>query len=191
MSDRPDPRLARTRARALDAAYALLVERGFGQVTVDDVSDRSGVSKSTLYRHWESRDELLREAFSTHALTEAAAGAGLARSLQAYASTVADGLERAWGRAAASLAVAALDDPEQRQAQQVFMRGLRADLRGIVDAAVARGELVATADTDRVLERLLAALFHRYLFTERSVDRRFVVREVQHALAHLQAPACR
>ncbi|CAN5184597.1 TetR/AcrR family transcriptional regulator [soil metagenome] len=188
MSTRPDPRLARTRVRALGAAYALLLERGVGQVTVDEVSERSGVSKSTLYRHWPSLDELLSAAFSTHALSAAGAGADLPRSLQAYATAIAAGLEQVWGRAAASLAVSAIDDPEQRQAQQMWMRGLREDLQRIVDAAVERGEVVREPDTDRVLERLLAALFHRYLFSQDPLDRRFVTAEVQHALAHLRAP---
>lgn len=185
MSTRPDPRLARTRARALGAAYALLLERGVGQVTVDEVSERSGVAKSTLYRHWPSLDELLSEAFSAHALSAAPAGADLARSLQAYATAVARGLEQVWGRAAASLAVTAIDDPEQRQAQQRWMHGLREDLRGIVDAA-AWGKLALGTDTDLVLERLLAALFHRYLFSQDPLDRGFVTAEVQHALVHLR-----
>jgi len=43
----------------IDAATALLVEAGPRAVTVDAVSERSGVAKSTLYRHWSSRQELL------------------------------------------------------------------------------------------------------------------------------------
>ena len=56
-----DPRIARSRAKVLDAATALLVESGPRGVTVDAVCDRSGVAKSTLYRHWESREDLLVE----------------------------------------------------------------------------------------------------------------------------------
>lgn len=43
----------------LSAATELLVEAGPRAVTVDAVADRSGVAKSTLYRHWSSRDEML------------------------------------------------------------------------------------------------------------------------------------
>lgn len=56
-----DPRIARSRAKVLDAATALLVEAGPRGVTVDAVCERSGVAKSTLYRHWDSREELLVE----------------------------------------------------------------------------------------------------------------------------------
>jgi len=84
--------------------------------------------------------------------------------------------------------VTAIDDPEQRQVQQMWMRGLGEDLRRIVDAAVERGEVVRKPDTDRVLERLPAALFHRYLFTQDPLDGRFVTAEVRHALTHLRVP---
>ena len=56
-----DPRIARTRERVLRSATDLLVEGGPWAVTVDAVVTRSGVAKSTIYRHWESRDELLVE----------------------------------------------------------------------------------------------------------------------------------
>ncbi len=56
-----DPRVARSRAKLLDAATELLVESGARAVTVDAVVERSGVAKSTLYRHWGSRTELLTD----------------------------------------------------------------------------------------------------------------------------------
>ena len=55
----PDPRVAKSRAKLLEAATELLVDGGARAVTVDAVSDRSGVAKSTLYRHFPSRTDLL------------------------------------------------------------------------------------------------------------------------------------
>jgi AcrR family transcriptional regulator len=54
-----DPRIARSRAKMLAAATELLVERGPRHVTADAVCERSGVAKSTMYRHWASINELL------------------------------------------------------------------------------------------------------------------------------------
>lgn len=54
-----DPRIVRTRARVLDAASALLLEGGPRAVTVDAVVARSGVAKTTIYRHWPSHEELV------------------------------------------------------------------------------------------------------------------------------------
>src|SRR5215203_4904895 len=54
-----DPRVARSRAAVISAATELLVEAGPGAVTIDAIVARSGVAKSTIYRHWTSRDEVL------------------------------------------------------------------------------------------------------------------------------------
>ena len=54
-----DPRIARTRAAVLRTATDLLVDGGPSAVTIDAIVARSGVAKSTIYRHWESRDDVL------------------------------------------------------------------------------------------------------------------------------------
>lgn len=59
-----DPRIVRTRRAVLDAATDLLVEGGPAELTMDAVVARSGVAKSTLYRHWATRDDLVASVFA-------------------------------------------------------------------------------------------------------------------------------
>ena len=54
-----DRRVARSRAAVLEAGVELLVEGGPNAVTVEAVVQRSGVAKTTIYRHWSSRDDLV------------------------------------------------------------------------------------------------------------------------------------
>jgi AcrR family transcriptional regulator len=54
-----DVRVARTRASVLRTATDLLVEGGPSAVTIDAIVARSGVAKSTIYRHWATRDDVL------------------------------------------------------------------------------------------------------------------------------------
>ena len=54
-----DGRIARTRSAVLRSATDLLVEGGPSAVTIDAIVAHSGVAKSTIYRHWQSRDEVL------------------------------------------------------------------------------------------------------------------------------------
>jgi AcrR family transcriptional regulator len=54
-----DPRVARTHDAVIKAAQDLLVEGGPAALTVDGVVARSGVAKSTVYRHWATRDDLV------------------------------------------------------------------------------------------------------------------------------------
>jgi AcrR family transcriptional regulator len=47
------------RERILDTAYELFSRRGVRDVGVDEVIERAGVAKATLYRHFPSKDELV------------------------------------------------------------------------------------------------------------------------------------
>jgi AcrR family transcriptional regulator len=58
-----DPRPARSRARLLDAATALLRSGGPSAVTIDAVTRSANVARATLYRHFSSGNDLLAAAF--------------------------------------------------------------------------------------------------------------------------------
>ncbi|OLP01742.1 TetR family transcriptional regulator [Mycolicibacterium porcinum] len=58
-----DPRPARSRARLLEAATALLRSGGPSAVTVDAVTRAANVARATLYRHFPSGNDLLAAAF--------------------------------------------------------------------------------------------------------------------------------
>lgn len=61
-ADVPDPRIARTRRDVVAAASALLGERGWEQVTHAEVARVSGYAKATVYAHWPTRLDLVRDA---------------------------------------------------------------------------------------------------------------------------------
>jgi AcrR family transcriptional regulator len=63
---RTDPRPARSRARLLESATALLRAGGPSAVTVDAVLRGANVARATLYRHFPSGNDLVAAAF--HAL---------------------------------------------------------------------------------------------------------------------------
>ncbi len=54
-----DRRIERTRGSILSAFRALLLERGFENVTVRDVIERANVGRSTFYEHFQSKDDVL------------------------------------------------------------------------------------------------------------------------------------
>jgi AcrR family transcriptional regulator len=48
-----------TRRRICEAAYRLFRRRGFGRVSMDDIAAAAGLTKRTLYHHFDSKDRLL------------------------------------------------------------------------------------------------------------------------------------
>ena len=49
------------RDRILDTAYQLFYERGFTRISMDAVAERAGITKRTLYNHFDSKDVLFGE----------------------------------------------------------------------------------------------------------------------------------
>jgi len=61
------PRTAQpTRRRILDAAYELFYRKGFGRVGVDEIAAGAGITKKSLYYHFESKDEVLTAMLDLH-----------------------------------------------------------------------------------------------------------------------------
>jgi AcrR family transcriptional regulator len=77
--DAPNEQEPEARERLLKASYELFSRRGIRGVGVDEVIDRAGVAKATLYRHFPSKDALVlaflerREQLWTRGFVEAGA----------------------------------------------------------------------------------------------------------------------
>ena len=55
---RPDRRILRTRDKLGDALIALMQEKDFDDITVQNVLDRAGVGRSTFYVHYRDKNDL-------------------------------------------------------------------------------------------------------------------------------------
>ena len=71
----------------LDAALELFGEKGFAATRTDDVAERAGVSKGTLYLYYPSKEELLKAVISQRLSVEIAAVAAFVEQYEG--STIA------------------------------------------------------------------------------------------------------
>lgn len=54
-----DRRVRRTRRRLREALIALILEKGYDPITIQDITDRADLSRATFYLHYRDKDELL------------------------------------------------------------------------------------------------------------------------------------
>lgn len=59
---RIDPRITESKRRVLHAALEELAEVGYGGFAIESICRRSGVAKSTVYRHWPGKLALISDA---------------------------------------------------------------------------------------------------------------------------------
>jgi AcrR family transcriptional regulator len=181
-----DPRVVRTRRDVLAAAHDVLVEEGWERVTLARVAERSGYARTTLYRHWPQRLDLLRDLIGeeVHLLHTRPRGdlrEDLIAEMEAFQVAVTtSGL----GRVMIAIGQQARDDAELAE----LSSSVRADgaqvLHEILAAAVASRELPADLDPDRAVVQLAGPVLFRYLFeTDDGLDHAFVVSVVDWFLA--------
>ena len=163
---RPGGRSARVRQAVLDAAFAELGEKGYGGLSIEAVALRSGVAKTTVYRRWPTRDELVADALDSRSdRYEPIPDTGSLRGdLKEFCEGVRAKLTSNHGKAMLKSLVAAVDQsPEIVETVQRFWRGRR-DVGGyLIERWIRRGVLRSETDADLLVELILAPIYLRVL----------------------------
>jgi AcrR family transcriptional regulator len=156
-----DPRVARSRVAIIDATIGLLLEGGIDDLSVDAIAERAGVSKATIYRHWETRQHLIMDALATMKRGVEAPDTGSLRGdLLALLEAVAAHLASPAGSVYCSLSGAAEHDPELAVMRREFAAERGEVMRTILRRAIERDELPADVDIELMLARLVGPLFY-------------------------------
>ncbi|MFG2762718.1 TetR/AcrR family transcriptional regulator [Streptomyces rubiginosohelvolus] len=187
MSD-TDPKATRTgrpRSTAADAAIleatrASLVDLGWSKLTMSDVATRAGVAKTTLYRRWAGKNELVVDAVAVlFDELELPDRGSLAADVQGVVLQFAALLERPEARTAlmAVVAESTRDDSLRHRIRSAIVdRQKRLVLLGR-ERAQARGELryeddasAAARNADLIFDVIAGAVVHRTLVSAEPVD---------------------
>jgi AcrR family transcriptional regulator len=160
------------RAKALAAATEVVRELGVPEFTVDEVVRRSGVAKTTIYRHWSNGSALMLEAVDCAIEQVPTPNTGSLRT----------DLERFLGRMLVSagdsntsrmicgLLYAAADDPELRLAMNAMVAEQHTPLRTILQLAQGRGELPHDLDLELASDLIEGPMLWRHLLRREPVD---------------------
>jgi TetR/AcrR family transcriptional regulator, regulator of autoinduction and epiphytic fitness len=162
-----DPRIERTRRVVLEATLDLLAQHGYGAVTIEAVAARSGVAKSTIYRHWPGKVELILDAFHELKPPVAPPAEGDVRET---VISVLENLARmvdksTWSMCLPSLIDAAAHDPEARKLHGKISTEGRRSLVDLLATGVERGELPADLDPELMAEALVGPILLRRLMS--------------------------
>ena len=186
----PDPRVERSRRVILSAALELLGEVGYGGFTVEGVAARAGVGKSTIYRHWAGKLDLVEDAIRTLRAVDAPAPAGSVRErvvelLGQVADLVAGST---FSTCLPAIIDAAERDPEVLTIHRRFSCDRRQVLVDLLAEGVATGEVPAGADLELLSECLVGPIFVRRLLLHEPFDRASVPGLVDVVLGPTPAP---
>ena len=157
---------ARAHREALDAALKLIGRRGIERVSMDAIAAESGVSKATIYNHWENKEALCLDAITRMGPRLPRAGKGdpkreLAAFLRGLART---GKPASMAAIMPKIAGYAAMHPAFRSAwRDRIEEPRRARVCDLIGRAVREGQLRPGIDFDLACHMLFGPLmYHRF-----------------------------
>jgi AcrR family transcriptional regulator len=179
-----DQRVRRSKEAVLETAIQLLQETGLGGVSVDEIVKRSGVAKTTIYRHWPSRTALLLEACSKIGPKFESPDTGSVRGdLLELATTIAGRLRtKNFSSVLPSVIDAAERDPEIEAVHTRIHAAILAPLYSAIERGKKRGELPRKCAASEIVASVVGPLFYRRWFSREPLDDGFVKGVVDRAV---------
>ena len=171
-----DGRIARTRAAVVRSATELLVEGGPSAVTIDAIVAHSGVAKSTIYRHWDSRDEVLVDVIETCAPTLVAPDPALGfehavRAVVDQAYTALNDPE--WARVIPALLLLKAHQSEIADLEERIGKHQDQTFENIIAMGVAEGRFTPGANVEELAAQLIGPLVFAHLTGRPRVTKAF------------------
>lgn len=161
------PRSSEADQAIVDATRALLEEEGFASLTMAGVAARAGVSTATLYRRWPSKLDLVVGVLTRLSEKTPIIDTGtLAGDLTALLNHMAAKLAHEGGKLFEGLVGDGIRHPALAEALRVeLLAPRRAELVGLLDRAVARGEIPPPEDPSITISLITGALYERRLIS--------------------------
>jgi AcrR family transcriptional regulator len=149
-----------------EAALALLAEVGYDRLTMDAVAARARAGKTTIYRRWPGKAELVVDALnSVKGVPDVPDTGSLRQDLRALAESITSAESQFGAQVTIGMVNALAHDGELRRVfGDKFIAPRAAGYRAVFERAVARGEMPGGHDLD-LLARLFPALGLQQLVT--------------------------
>lgn len=148
-----------------DATLGLLASRDYGEISVEALAERAGVSRTTIYRRWPSKVAVVVDAVSSLYLdrVEVPDTGSLSQDLVTLLTetyrVVADGD----GRVLEKLVRQSGQNPELEELVRSILYARRRMYATILNRAIARRDMPPEADQELLLDLLLGPLWFRLL----------------------------
>lgn len=164
------PRSLEAHEKVLNAALALFAERGIEATSMDSIAQASGVSKATIYNHWNDKEALLLEVMlMVNGLDREPEDVDTGDLQQDLATILTrkppDKFDAARNRMTPSLIAYSALHPEFGKAwRHRVMEPPRQCLKRVLRRGIARGVLPQNLDLEAAMALLLGPMLYAHVF---------------------------
>lgn len=176
---------SRRRVCILNAVKDALSERDYHKLTMEDVAARAGVGKSTIYRWWKHKSELIFELFQheTAVIFDLDFSDTVQHNLEKQLNMLADALSHPIGRAV----LVVMAEKRERSAQffKDYLLVRREEIRKLIQIAILRQEIKADYPFELMLDSIYGSIHYQIIFFNHRPDEHYIHDLVSMALAPL------
>lgn len=173
-----------TEKAILAAAYELLLENGFGTVTVEKIADRAQVSKATIYKWWPNKAAVVMDSFLSAAMSRLPVPdtGSVIKDIVVQVTNLARFLTSREGKVINELiAEGQFDTKLAAEYRLRYFNPRRQDSLRILERGVKRGELKPELDLELCIDLIYGPLFYRLLVTGETLDDVFIETLINYA----------
>lgn len=168
-----DPRVERSRAVIRQAALDELAEVGYGAFTIESVAARAQAGKSTIYRHWRDKLDLIADAFESaheHMVPSIATGTATERITLLVRHVAEVAAHSTFSRCIPALIEGAQHDHRLREFHLDYSARRRRSLTELISEGIGSGEFAASTDPELAVQAILGAVFYGRLMSAEPFD---------------------
>lgn len=183
------PRNAATEQAILAASYDLLLETGFGAITVEKIAERAKVSKATIYKWWPNKAAVVMDSFLSAAMSRLPVPdtGSVLNDIIIQVSNLANFLISREGKVINELIAEGQSDVKLAEEYRTrYFNPRRLDSRRILERGVQRGELRKDLDIELCIDLIYGPVFYRLLITGEQLDQAFIESLIRYAFEGLK-----
>lgn len=171
------PRSEQARRAILRSTLQLLGETGFSDFSIEEVAERAGVGKATVYRWWLNKGALIADAFAGSTTTKLRFPdtGSLATDMSQQMRQLVKVFSSPQGRIVSAILAAGQEDEELIAAfRERFLMPRRREAYATLRRGMRRGELRKDIDPDLLLDSLYGPIYMRFLIQHARMTPQFV-----------------
>jgi len=180
------PRNVETQKSILTASYDLLLESGFGAVTVEKIAERASVSKATIYKWWPNKAAVVMDGFMSAATARLPLPntSSVFDNILIHATNLTRYLTSREGKMITELIGEGQFDVGLAEAYRTrYFQPRRLEARHLLELGVQDGVLKEDLDIDLSIDLIYGPIFYRLLVTGDKLDEAYVKNLVTAAFA--------
>ena len=170
----PKKKGARNENEIVGATIELLENINYSSLTIEAIAERSGVAKTTIYRWWNHKSDLVFEAFiaKTQTLFEFDLTKSIHQNFVQQLLTLTNVLESGIGRA--MLTVIAEEKEIAAEFLNAYLAPRRAETKKMLQTGIDTGEIQDNLDFEIILDMLYGPIYFKFILFNRVPDQAYI-----------------